>query len=63
MNMVRKEWRDERGKVYVRYETASVEMAENAMKKKPKPRHVGGGWYELEDGRRVRKSDIPGGEK
>ncbi len=24
----------------------------------PEPRHVGGGWYELADGRRVRKSQL-----
>jgi hypothetical protein len=26
------------------------------------PIHVGGGWYQLADGRKVRKSELPGGE-
>ena len=59
MALVRKEWRDEQGKVYVKYveETASIEPAENAMKERPKPRYVGGGWYEV-NGKKVRKSEL-----
>lgn len=41
-------------------ETASVEPPETAMKPKPKAKSVGGGWYELEDGRKVRKSELEG---
>jgi len=51
------------GKVYVRpekskKETASVKSPETATKKQPEPKHVGGGWYELADGKRVRKTEL-----
>jgi len=41
-------------------ETASIEPPETAMKPKPKAKSVGGGWYELEDGSKVRKSELEG---
>lgn len=28
-------------------------------KAKPEPKHLGGGWYELPDGSKVRKSELP----
>jgi len=34
-------------------ETASVEPVETATKPKPEPKHVGGGWYEV-NGERVK---------
>ncbi len=39
-------------------ESAMVQPAENAML--PKPRHVGGGWYEI-NGKKVRKKDLESG--
>ena len=39
-------------------ETATVKPIETAMKPKPEPKHVGGGWYKLEDGTKVRKKDL-----
>ena len=55
------------GKVYVRpekskKESASVKPPETATKKQPKPKHVGGGWYETADGQRVRKSELEAGD-
>jgi len=46
--------------VYGFAETASIEPPETAMKPKPKAKSVGGGWYELEDGSKVRKSELEG---
>lgn len=42
-----------------RTETASVEASEKATLPAAKPKHIGG-WYELPDGRKVRKSDLEG---
>ena len=39
-------------------ETASVKPPENAMMPKAEPKHLGGGWYELPNGRKVRKKDL-----
>jgi len=39
-------------------ETAAVKPAENAMKPSPTYKNLGGGWYELPDGRKVRKSQL-----
>lgn len=39
-------------------ETMTMKPIETAMKPKAEPKHVGGGWYELPDGRRVRKSEL-----
>ena len=39
-------------------ETASVKPPETAMRPKTEPKHVGGGWYEMDDGRKVRKSEL-----
>lgn len=39
-------------------ETASIKPTEKAVLPKAEPKHVGGGWYELPDGRRVRKSEL-----
>ena len=41
-------------------EVATVQPTEKAMLPKPEPKHVGGGWYELEDGSKVRKSELEG---
>lgn len=35
-------------------ETAAIRQPENASMPKPEPKHVGGGWYELPSGERVR---------
>jgi hypothetical protein len=43
-------------------ETAMAEPAETATMPKPAYKHVGGGWYELEDGSKVRKSEIEAGD-
>jgi len=43
-------------------ETATVKPEENAMKSQPQPKHLGGGWYQLQDGRKVRKSDLEAGD-
>jgi len=43
-------------------ETAAVKPPENAMKPSPQPKSLGGGWYQLLDGRKVRKSDLEAGE-
>lgn len=57
----------ENGKVKVLYskkkkpETASVKPAETAMKAEAEPKHVGGGWYEV-NGKKVRKSDLEAGD-
>ncbi len=42
-------------------ETASVRPQETAAKPPPEPKHVGGGWYELADGKKVRKKQLGGG--
>ena len=39
-------------------ETASVKMEENAMKSQPQPKPLGGGWYQLPDGRKVRRGEL-----
>jgi hypothetical protein len=39
-------------------ETASTKPVETATLPTAEPKHVGGGWYELSDGRRVRKSEL-----
>ncbi len=39
-------------------ETASFKPTETATLPDAEPKHVGGGWYELSDGRRVRKSEL-----
>ena len=39
-------------------ETASIGPTETATLPDAEPKHVGGGWYELPDGRRVRKSEL-----
>ena len=47
-------------KVAPRRETATATAPrENAAEVKDRAEHVGGGWYELPSGERVRKSDIP----
>ena len=43
-------------------ETASVKPPENAMKPKAKPKKLGGGWFELASGKKVRKSELKEGE-
>ena len=35
-------------------ESAAIETPENASLPKAEPKHVGGGWYELPSGERVR---------
>ena len=42
--------------------TAMIEAPENAMVPRAKPRHVGGGWYELSNGKKVRKKDLEEGD-
>lgn len=71
MKMV--EIQDKNGKVYVvkeskakkqsnhDTETGMVQPPENAMKEKPKPKALGGGWYLTADGRKVRKSELESG--
>ena len=52
------------GKIRIEYvtkkkiETASIGPTETATLPDAEPKHVGGGWYELPDGRRVRKSEL-----
>ena len=43
-------------------ETASVKPKENAMKPKAKAKKLGGGWYELPSGEKVRKSELEEGD-
>ncbi len=43
-------------------ETATAEAPEKATLPAAKPKHIGGGWYELPDGRRVRKKDLEAGD-
>ena len=52
------------GKVvyFNKLETASVEPPENAMKPKAKAKKLGGGWYELPSGKKVRKSELEEGD-
>ncbi len=57
---VRMDFADKKKKRKV--ETASVEPVETAMIESAEPKHVGGGWYDLPDGRRVRKSEIEAGD-
>jgi len=45
-----------------RAETASIEAPEKAVLPQPKPKHIGGGWYELPDGQKVRKKDLEAGD-
>ena len=42
-------------------ETASVKPPERAVKPKAEPKHIGGGWYEIE-GKKVRKKDLKDGD-
>ena len=35
-------------------ESATFSPPENAMRPKAKPKHVGGGWYELSNGEKIR---------
>jgi hypothetical protein len=42
----------------MKVETASTKPVETATLPDAEPKHVGGGWYELSDGRRVRKSEL-----
>jgi hypothetical protein len=46
----------------MKVETASFKPTETATLPDAEPKHVGGGWYELSDGRRVRKSEIEAGD-
>jgi len=43
-------------------ETASVKPPENAMMPKAKAKKLGGGWFELPSGEKVRKSELKEGE-
>ena len=43
-------------------ETASTKPPENAMKPKAKAKKLGGGWYELPSGEKVRKSELEEGD-
>ena len=43
-------------------ETATAKPPENAMMPKPKPKHIGGGWYLTADGKKVRKKDLEEGD-
>lgn len=43
-------------------ESAATKPSENAAMPKAKPKHIGGGWYELADGRKVRKKDLKAGD-
>ena len=43
-------------------ESAVVEPPENAMMPKAKAKKLGGGWYELPSGEKVRKSELKEGE-
>jgi len=42
--------------------TASTKPAENAMMPKAKAKKLGGGWYELPSGEKVRKSELEEGD-
>lgn len=49
------------GKIYMKFaceETAIAKPPEKATMPAPKPKHLGGGWYQLKDGRKVRKSEL-----
>ena len=50
------------GRVIYTFESASVEAPEKAVMPQPKPKHIGGGWYELPDGQKVRKKDLEAGD-
>ncbi len=41
-------------------ENATSPEKENSMKPLSAPKHLGGGWYQLEDGSKVRKSQLEG---
>ena len=43
-------------------ESATVKPPENAMMPKAKAKKLGGGWYELPSGEKVRKSELKDGE-
>ena len=43
-------------------ESATVKPPENAMKPPAKPKHLGGGWFEVASGKKVRKSELKEGE-
>lgn len=42
-------------------ETASVKPPETATLPQAKPKHLGGGWYLTESGKKVRKKDLEAG--
>ena len=43
-------------------ETVMKRPPETAMKPKAEPKSLGGGWYQLPDGRKVRKKDLEEGD-
>ena len=51
------------GKIVYDYpETSAVKPPENTMKASPQPKYLGGGWFQLADGRKVRKKDLEEGD-